>query len=361
MITQTLDRHDDVLGHSHGLAEHLAQRLERLYVLQLWSGEHQLPPNVRVRSMGKERGVRRSQQLATLTSTVRTLAERHEVDLVFAHMAPLYAIAATPIAHLSRIPVVFWYAHRQVSPLLRLATALVDRVVSPTAESFRLTTRKLTLVGHGIDTHRFTPRPLPSLPGSLAVLSAGRISPIKRLEVLVRAARLVADRAPELDVRFTILGGPGGSRDVQYLSELNEQARTLRLDQRLEFAAAVPYPRIPEAIATHDLHVNLAPTGAPDKAVLEAMAMARVSLACNRTFATLFGADLDRCLFTEGDDAGLAERILGWARTDAEERMRVGMRLRDGVERDYSMNGLADRLIRVFQEVAATESIRAAS
>src|SRR5581483_5358306 len=202
LITQTLDRQDSILGATHGLAEQLARRLERLYALQLWAGETAL------RSMGKERGATKPAQLATLTRAVRTLAARGQVDLVFAHMAPLYAIVAAPIARLSGVPTVLWYAHPHVDLKLRLATALVDRVASPTPEGFRVPTAKLTLTGHGVDTERFLP-PRTPCQGPLRVLYAGRISRSKDVATFLRAARLALDQSPAGALRFAIIGRPG--------------------------------------------------------------------------------------------------------------------------------------------------------
>ncbi len=352
LITQTLDRQDSILGATHGLAEQLARRLERLYALQLWAGETALPTNVALRSMGKERGATKPAQLATLTRAVRTLAARGQVDLVFAHMAPLYAIVAAPIARLSGVPTVLWYAHPHVDLKLRLATALVDRVASPTPEGFRVPTAKLTLTGHGVDTERFLP-PRTPCQGPLRVLYAGRISRSKDVATFLRAARLALDQSPAGALRFAIIGRPGSPADEAYLAELRVLARSLGLEGALELGAAVPYPRMPEALAQCDLLVNLARTGSADKVVLEAMSCARVPLVCNRTFVPTLGEDAERCLFRERDPGDLARQILRWAAASPEERQAVGQRLRAAVVREHSLSGLAERLVRLFREVIA--------
>jgi glycosyltransferase involved in cell wall biosynthesis len=342
-----------VLGFTHGLAAQLASHLDRLYVLQLWSGEHDLPPNVLVRSMGKERGVSKVGQLATLLRSASALTASGAVDLVFAHMAPLYAIGAAPFARRAGVPLVLWYAHRQVSWQLRLATALVDRVVSPTADGFRLQTEKLVLVGHGVDTQVFRPSDLPHRSDTFEVLSAGRVASIKNLDVLLRAAQQVRAELPERGLHVTVLGSPGSTDEQSYLDGLQELAAELDLGSTVTFAPGVPYTRVADAFSACDLHVNLAPTGAPDKAVLQAMACERISLASNRTFAPIFGADASRCLFEERNASDLAKRIVEWARTPQDERLAAGRRLRTSVVRDHSLLGLSVRLNCVFRGLTA--------
>ncbi|HKZ69188.1 MAG TPA: hypothetical protein VJ020_03855, partial [Anaerolineales bacterium] len=113
-----MDRADWLLGFTHGWLKALAARVESLKVICLEQGETDLPPNVEVISLGKERGVGRSWRWLRLA---RALAESiGEVDGVFAHMSPPFAIAAAPFAKVRRLPLVLWYTHRNVNAALRL-------------------------------------------------------------------------------------------------------------------------------------------------------------------------------------------------------------------------------------------------
>jgi glycosyltransferase involved in cell wall biosynthesis len=356
MITQTVDRFDDVLGATHSLVERLADRIERLYVLQLWAGRDALPPNVVVTSMGKERGASKPAQLSALLSSVRRLTRSRQVDLVFAHMAPVFAICSAPIARLSGVPTVLWYAHRQVTLELRLATSLVDWIVSPTRDGFRILTPKLRTVGHGVDVDLFQPQPPPA-DSVLEVLSLGRITPIKRLETLLEAVAFA--RSAGAPIRLTTQGPAEGDGDRAYLERLRRQTESLKLDGLVRFAAPIPYVETPAAYARCHVHVNLAPTGAPDKAVLETMAAGRIPLACNRTFESVFAADSGSLMFQEQDARDLSRRLCHWASADGEERGRVAQRLREIVVRDHSTDGLADRLLEVFRDALAARGLSA--
>ena len=143
MITQKVDLDDDVLGFTHAWVNKLAEKVGWLYVLALAVGRHKLHDNVTLCSMGKERGAGRLRRLMNFTRIVAPLVLRHQVDVVFVHMCPIYAVLSAPWAELARVPMVMWYAHGHVSYTLKVAHWLVERVVSSTSEGFRLPSEKL--------------------------------------------------------------------------------------------------------------------------------------------------------------------------------------------------------------------------
>ena len=172
-ITQKVDRADWLLGFTHGWIKALAKHVERLTVICLAQGETELPSNVNVISLGKERGVGRLGRAITFIKVVATSVR--EADCVFAHMSPLFAIAAAPFAKLHRKPLILWYTHRNVDLKLRVATALSDAVVTASPESFQLPTPKLRVLGHGIDPEQFAPAPRARLTEPPLILAVGRL------------------------------------------------------------------------------------------------------------------------------------------------------------------------------------------
>ena len=57
ILTQKVDKNDDVLGFFHGWILEFAKNYEKVTVICLYEGKHDLPENVKVLSLGKERGV----------------------------------------------------------------------------------------------------------------------------------------------------------------------------------------------------------------------------------------------------------------------------------------------------------------
>ena len=156
LITQEIDENSALLGVTLTWIRHLAPKVDHVAVLALSVGAANLPANVSLYSMGKERSANKLFLLKNFYRHLWGLLRRREVDVVFVHMVPRYAILAAPLARLFRVPIVLWNAHGTVSRYLRLAHRLVAVVVTASPESFRINSPKRIVTGHGIDADYFT-------------------------------------------------------------------------------------------------------------------------------------------------------------------------------------------------------------
>jgi glycosyltransferase involved in cell wall biosynthesis len=348
MITQKVDLDDDVLGFTHTWVNKLAGRVAHLYVLALSVGRHELLDNVTLYSMGKEQGAGRLRRLVNFNRAVTSLVLRRRVDGVFVHMVPLYAILAAPWARLAGAPTALWYTHKRVSWKLRLAHRLVDRVVTASPESFRLPGDKVVVTGHGIDTDVFRPAGGPRPERPFTVLSVGRISPIKDYETLVEAADILVNQRQRRNLRWVVVGEAGTPAQGAYRERLGAEVQRRGLSEYLEFAGAAPHRQVVGYYQRADLFVNLSRTDSLDKAVLEAMACGLAPLTCNLAFGPLLGALAPRLTFAAQDAPGLADKIERLARLSEMERETLGRELRAVVVQRHSVEGLMDRLVKVW-------------
>ena len=219
-VTQAYDPGETLLGVTADWVQALGSRFPGVDVIaQRGPGAPLLLPRartpLRVASMGKDRGVGRVGQGAMLVASLARAARRARV--IFVHMVPRYALLAAPVARLAGVPILLWYAHGTAGRALRLAMPFVDRVVTPTRDSFPLAgpgiDRKVRVTGHGIDTGRHVPASGAAEPG--LVLSAGRLSPVKRHELAIQAVA----GGPE-GSRLVIAGSPLHAADVAYREHL---------------------------------------------------------------------------------------------------------------------------------------------
>jgi len=352
MITQKVDLDDDVLGFTHAWVNKLAEKVEQLYVLALAVGRHKLRENVTLYSMGKERGAGRLRRFVNFTRIVAPLILRRQVDVVFIHMVPLYAILAAPWAKLARVPMVMWYTHKSVTRTLKLAHWLVDRVVTASPESFRLLSDKVVVTGHGIDTEVFRPTGEPRPERPFTVLSVGRISPIKDYETLIEAADILVNKRGRRDLHFVVVGDAGTPEQVAYRERLLAEVQRRELADYFEFVGAVPHWRVVTCYQQADLLINLCPTGGLDKVVLEAMACGVVPLTSNSAFRLVLGVLSPHLVLDEGDAYGLADRMDSLSRLSTSERKELGARLRAIVVQQHSVQSLVRRLVEEWKHVA---------
>ncbi len=343
VLTQVVDRQDGLLGFTHQWIAQLAQRCEHVVVLALSVGDHDLPPNVTVESLGKDRGRGRLGVLAGFYRGLRWHVGA--VDGVFVHMVPRYAWLAALLMPLRRVPITLWYTHRSVDLDLRLAIPVVKHIATAHPTSFPLLNAKVRAIGHGIDTTLFSPaESTPADPPT--IISLGRLSPIKRHEMLIRAAAILQDMHARTDLRFVIAGAVPAGDDGSYRDFLESEIKRLFLRDRVTILDAVPAHDVPDLLRQMTAAVNLSPPGLFDKAALEAMLCGVPTLVANDAFDDLLGDQADELRIPSGEDAGaLAAKLAALLDHSPEERRAMALDVASRVAAAHSLDGLMDRLV----------------
>lgn len=254
IITQKVDKSDPVLGFFHRWLERLALEFEKLTVICLEEGEHALPDNVKVLSLGKEDGRSHAEYLSRFYSYIWD--ERRNYDKVFVHMNQEYVILGHDIWMILGKPIYLWRNHAQGNMLTRLAVIFSKKVFYTSPASFTAKFKKAVQMPVGIDTDFFKPDPgAVRIPNS--VLFLGRISPVKKVEEFVEWLKTT-------DYTATI-AGPIGDKTYadRILNNLPPQAKyvgPVNQEQALKF------------YQTHEIYVNKTSAGSFDKTIFEAMA-----------------------------------------------------------------------------------------
>ena len=348
-VTQAYDQSDPLLGVVGDWVGALARRFDGVDVIAQrapgavgWRLRARDGVGVSVATMGKEIGAGRlGQLLAMQASLVQALPGARAV---FIHMVPRYAVLAAPLARIFRVPVILWYAHGNVDRALRMAVPLVQRILTPTRDSFPIdgaidphVRARLACIGHGIDTARYSPDgltdPVPGL-----VVSAGRLSPVKRHEVVMRElAAITPDRWS-----LRVVGAPLHSADASYRVRLEAEAGSLGVADRVTLVGAVPFDRMAMEYRSAWVLAHTSRTGSLDKVVLEAAACGVPVVSTAPSSRAVLGPFGDELLAT--DDRTFGERlraVLGWSATKRDD---VGRALRGAVIAGHGLDHWADRV-----------------
>jgi glycosyltransferase involved in cell wall biosynthesis len=218
IVTQVVDTNDSNLGFFHRWIEEFAKHCEHVTVICLKEGKHQLPPNVGIYSLGKEKV---NSSRFTYARRFRKLIREHsgEYDAVFVHMNPEYVLLGGFFWRAQGKKIALWYVHKSVTWTLRIALHLSD-VVFRLAGKFPYRIQKVRITGHGIDTGFFSPAA--SVARGTTSLSVGRLMQSKQHNLAIRAAyasaplriagegperERLAALARELGANVTFLGG----------------------------------------------------------------------------------------------------------------------------------------------------------
>ena len=339
------DADDPVLGFTTSWIRALAQRCETIDVITMRKGRVEVPGNVRVHSVGKELGYSEPRRAVEFYRNLFAILRHSHIDACFAHMMPVFAVMGAPLLKFRRIPLTLWYTHKSVTPVLRLAEKLSDRVVTASPESFRLPSNRVVVTGHGIDTDTFVPPCIPRPPTrAFTIVSVGRIAPIKGLETLIEATRLLLYQYDLKDLQVRLVGSVY-DHDNDYASALHRQVIHGRLEDVVQFVGPVPFDRVVKEYQQADVFVNLSNTDSLDKAVLEAMSCGVPVITSNLAFRRVLG-DLATDLMVFKDDPRLlAERLRALYEAESERRRALGERLRGMVVQSHSLERLVRYLV----------------
>jgi glycosyltransferase involved in cell wall biosynthesis len=336
------DCNDPVLGFGCNWISAVAKHVDWIDVLTMRSGPAHLPKNVRVFSVGKEKGYSEARRAVVFYWMLGQLLSHHRYDACFSHMMPLFTAMAGPVLKLAGVPIVTWYAHASVTHVLRVSHFFSTRVVASVASAYPYRHDKLVVIGQGIDAELFSPGEiLPEHPP--LILCVGRISPVKDHPTLLKAAALLRARAA-YSFRVIILGHVS---DPAYFEALKAMVADLGLESVVEFEAGMPLNLLPDWYRRCTVHVNLTPAGSADKVAWEAMACARPSIVANEGFVETLGNLSRELLYPHGDAAALAcrlERILG---LESEAPGSMGAYLRTQVLRMHGLESLGCKIVDV--------------
>jgi glycosyltransferase involved in cell wall biosynthesis len=351
LFNLAMDAGNPALGHVIAWTNELARRCEHVSVITMTAGEMTVEPNVEVHSLGKEIGRSEPRRLVEFYRLAHRVIRERRVDVCFAHMAPLFAVLFAPLAKARGIPILLWYSHGGVTRTLQLAHRVADRCVTPTPSGFRLSSDKVFVVGHGVDTTTFTP------PGDRAevyertVLSVGRLTPIKRIDEMLRALAILNGELGR-DLRLVLVGGPMTEADKAHEAALRASCRSLQIEDQVAFDGAVPFREVSRRYHDGGLLLNLV-TDSFDKAILEGMASGCIPVSRNAGFRELAQKHCLDGLVPEPGPVALAQTVAQALDRPREEREQLACRLRQIVEEEHSLSSLVDRLIRHLTDLAA--------
>ena len=295
IVTQKVDKNDDLLGFMHSWLSELAKRCQSIVVICLAKGQYELPINVRVFSLGKEEKISRSQYIWRFFKYV--WQERKNYDLVFVHMNQEYICLAGIFWKIFGKKIFFWRNHPMGNFFTKIAVFLSDKIFCVSEFAYVARYKKAMLMPAGIDTDFFKEDiNIGKEPRSFLYL--GRISPIKKIDVLIDALQIL--KRKNIKFKAEIVGNYS-PQNAEYFSGMQQKSGELALWRK-----GVPYCQTPEIYNHFEIFVNLTPSGSFDKTTLEAMACESLVLVSNLSYK---GKIDPRFIFLENDADDLARKI----------------------------------------------------
>ncbi len=340
MITRRVDKDDGLAGFTFNWIKKLAVNLDQLEVICLEKGNTEgLPANVRVYSLGKEKGKSRWHKFWRFQSLAKSIVLK--VDGVFAHQNPEYGILISLWTKLYRKKLIAWYVHKEVSLRLRCLNFLADKMVSVSRKSFRLNSKKVVFLHHGIDTDIFSFRKKEPHK-EWRFLSVSRISKTKNIHLMLDVIRDLKKRINH-PIVLKIAGEASLDQDKKYLESLKKRISDEGLDSNVRFLGSVANDKTPELYQEADIFFNFSQTGSVDKAVLEAMSSGTLVFVSNEAFSGIL-EPINPLMYVR--DFSRADRQLENLLTQADQSL--ARKLRDYVVSHHNLDDLVKRIVKLF-------------
>lgn len=323
--------------------EELSKRFEHIDVVTMYEGKHQLPSNVKVWTLGRERGYPKWFRVLRFYWLLARLWRERRPDVVFSHMIPLFSVLFSPIARLTKCPSLLWYAHGAVPKMLRLAHRIVDGVVTSTSQGFRIDSTKIRVIGQGIDLDLF-PYSKKVSGGVLRIVTVGRLAPSKGQDILISALqKWVAPNSQPWSL--VIVGDATSDSEKLFADDLRRQAHLVSTPNKIEFTGRLPPSKIAFHLREADVFVSLGTTGSLDKAIVESMASGCPVLSCNDAFAELARlGGFEECVIGKDEQSVLAG-LNYYLKQNETCRNNIAERQALVARRDHGLNGLIDKLM----------------
>lgn len=336
ILTQAVDCDDPILGFFHRWVEELARRCDRVSVICLREGKHQLPDNVHVYSLGKASGASRMQYLARFYRSIWSL--RKEYDSVFVHMNQEYVILGWKLWWLWGKRIVLWRNHKKGSWLTGIAVHVAQAVCYTSPEAYVAKYKNSVQMPIGVDTDFFAPGATAAEPHSLLFL--GRLDPVKNVGIFIAALERLSGEG--IQFKADIYGDPTPGNE-KYAEEIRS-AISPALSGKLKMHNGVTHDKTRDIYRAHAIFVNLTPSGSFDKTIGEAMASGCVVVASNNAVKEIIGKPfvpataVEPCAHALGNALAMTER----------DCIEVGARNRSYIEEKHSLSLLTERLMGIL-------------
>ena len=350
------DADDPILGFTTSWIKAIAKRVTSIHVITMRQGRHNLPDNVSVYSVGKERGYSEPRRVLEFFRHLFSILGTQPIDVCFCHMIPAFTFLAGPLLKVKGIPIVSWYSHFHIGWLARLSMGLSNRVVTAAPEVYEAFKNKCVLTGHGIDLALYTSNSEPrwAKRDERYILTVGRVSPVKDYDTFIEALALLYQSGFQNFQAWIIGSSP--ERDNAYLSRIVAKTKELGLGDTVRFLGWKPPTQIVPYLRDADVFVNMQEKGGKGKAVLEAMASGLPTLLCTPSFNEELGEWSKELKFRANDPSDLSGKLRSVLGLTPEKRSELSHLLRQTAQ-EHGLENLVNLLLKTFkQEIETSRS-----
>lgn len=288
VLNYVMDSNHPVLSHQADVVDSLSKRFSNIIVLTgSRNSSTQVASNVETFDTHWVAGQNFRNVIRFYRELFSIFRKNLAIDYVFSHMTVVQSVLASPVLLLRGIPHILWYAHRSSNLPLRFAGLTVRRILTSTSGSCPLKSKKVRIIGQGIDTNIF--RALNIGPRQfLHMVHIGRADKSKKLEKLIEEVQKIR-KSKALNITLSLIGNPSNEHEETWFNGIKNAAKQSQLGDWLKIQPGVNRLEIPKILSTMDIFVH-AFEGSLDKTTIEATLCRVPVLSLNPEYLKIFGS-----------------------------------------------------------------------
>jgi hypothetical protein len=223
--------------------------------------------NVKVYGISNDEKLSKLKKFLKLKKIIQNLTKSKNYSFCFSHMSPLLLVMTKIYGDNQKFPKVLWYTHpkpKEMSKRLILILSLLicDRIVTASNSSFPYSSRKVKVIGHGIDYDLFFNERKKILNKEFIILS--RITKSKNIELAIDGFL----NSKFYENSINIIGDSVTKEDIEYKYFLKEKYSEYK---NVIFKGKIQHKKLPDILKNYSYHINASSSGYYDKAVLETL------------------------------------------------------------------------------------------
>lgn len=247
----------------------------------------------------------------------------------------------------------------------------VDKIIAPSPADrdylrflYGADDDKVIVVPPGVDLSHFSPRPRAAARAELGInptdsiiLFCGRIEPLKGIDMLLYAMKIMVERWPTLNPCLWIIGGDVSQPPALWskeLQKLNKLRQLLHLTSVVRFAGQQPQDVLPAYYSAADVLVMPSHYESFGMAAAEAMACGTPVITTDATGISDRLDDQDDLLITSVNNPLLLAAQMHRLLTDRAALEQVRHRISDSVH-DLDWRHVADRIVSAYAATLETQ------
>lgn len=257
-----------IFSHQFESATSLAKYFKEIYILTYEFNSKSsvvIPANVKIINLNWRKGKPIFNYFVWTFNLIKIL-NKYKIDVVFFHMTEVNSIMSLPILRLFRIPSALWYAHKSKSYYLWLFNKFGNAILTSTAGSCPIKSKKVNVIGQGINEKYFYAQHS-NYRGKTRFVSIGRVDESKNIESIVGALVYYKKIYPE--ITLDIFGKSSNENYRANLQHFANKKNVLNGENWIKIHKEVHRMDIPKLLQNYDVLIN-AFNGSLDKILLEA-------------------------------------------------------------------------------------------